>query len=113
MGEEETAQQEAPAQEEARIGVFVCHCGHNIGGFLDVPSVAEYAKTLPQVIHAEDNLFTCAADGLKAIQDAITEHKLNRVIVASCTPRTHQPLFQTCCEGAGMNKYLFYFVNIR
>jgi len=99
--------------EEVRIGVFVCHCGVNIGGFLDVPAVAEYAKTLPGVAHAEANLFTCAADGLTSIQEKIKEKKLNRVIVASCTPRTHQPLFQNTCEEVGLNKYLFYFVNIR
>ncbi|MGQ9587963.1 MAG: CoB--CoM heterodisulfide reductase iron-sulfur subunit A family protein [Thermoplasmata archaeon] len=96
-----------------RIGVFVCHCGTNIGGFVDVPSVAEYAKTLPDVVYATDNLYTCAEDGLNAIREAIREHSLNRVIVASCTPRTHAPLFQATCESAGLNKYLFTFVNIR
>ncbi|UCG69638.1 MAG: CoB--CoM heterodisulfide reductase iron-sulfur subunit A family protein [Thermoplasmata archaeon] len=100
-------------QEDVRIGVFVCHCGVNIGGFVDVPNVAEYAKTLPNVIHAENNLYTCADDGLTAIKDAIKEHNLNRVIVASCTPRTHAPLFMRICEEAGLNKYLFTFVNIR
>jgi len=80
---------------------------------VDVPSVAEYAKTLPGVVHAEDNLYTCADDGLKAIQNGIKEHNLNRVVVASCTPRTHAPLFQATCEEAGLNKYLFTFVNIR
>jgi heterodisulfide reductase subunit A len=96
-----------------RIGVFVCHCGSNIGGFVDVPSVAEYAKTLPDVVYATDNLYTCAEDGLDAIREGIKKHKLNRVIVASCTPRTHAPLFQATCESAGLNKYLFTFVNIR
>lgn len=96
-----------------RIGVFVCHCGVNIGGFVDVPNVAEYAKTLPNVIHAENNLYTCADDGLTSIKNAIKEHNLNRVIVASCTPRTHAPLFMRICEEAGLNKYLFTFVNIR
>lgn len=96
-----------------RIGVFVCHCGSNIGGFVDVPSVAEYAKTLPDVVYATDNLYTCAEDGLDAIREGIRKHKLNRVIVASCTPRTHAPLFQATCESAGLNKYLFTFVNIR
>ncbi|UCF07991.1 MAG: CoB--CoM heterodisulfide reductase iron-sulfur subunit A family protein [Thermoplasmata archaeon] len=100
-------------QDEPRIGVFVCHCGVNIGGFLDVPDVAECAKTLPNVVHAENNLYTCADDGLTAIQNAIKEHNLNRVIVASCTPRTHAPLFMRICEEAGLNKYLFTFVNIR
>ncbi|UCE72881.1 MAG: CoB--CoM heterodisulfide reductase iron-sulfur subunit A family protein [Methanomassiliicoccales archaeon] len=100
-------------KEEPRIGVFVCHCGVNIGGFVDVPDVAEYAKTLPNVIHAENNLYTCADDGLTAIKNAINEHNLTRVIVASCTPRTHAPLFMRICEEAGLNKYLFTFVNIR
>ncbi len=100
-------------KETPRIGVFVCHCGVNIGGFVDVHGVAEYAKTLPNVVHAENNLYTCADDGLTAIQNAIKEHKLNRVIVASCTPRTHAPLFMRICEEAGLNKYLFTFVNIR
>ncbi len=99
--------------EETRIGVFVCHCGSNIGGFVDVPSVADYAKTLKDVAYATDNLYTCADDGLTAIKDAIKEHKLNRVIVASCTPRTHAPLFQNTCAAAGLNKYLFTFVNLR
>jgi heterodisulfide reductase subunit A len=99
--------------EKPRIGVFVCHCGSNIGGFVDVPSVAEYAKTLPDVVYATDNLYTCADDGLTAIKEGIRKHNLNRVIVASCTPRTHAPLFQATCESAGLNKYLFTFVNIR
>jgi heterodisulfide reductase subunit A len=99
--------------DEPRIGVFVCHCGVNIGGFVDVPGVAEYAKDLPFVVHTENNLFTCAADGLSAIKEAIQSKNLNRVIVASCTPRTHAPLFQATCESAGLNKYLFNFFNIR
>ncbi len=102
-----------PEEEAPRIGVFVCHCGTNIGGYVDVPAVVEYAKTLPDVVHAEHNLYTCAEDGLTSIRDKIKEHKLNRVIVASCTPRTHAPLFQATCESAGLNKYLFTFVNIR
>jgi heterodisulfide reductase subunit A len=99
--------------EAPRIGVFICHCGHNIGGFVDVPAVTEYAKTLPGVVFAMHNLYTCADDGLRAIKDNIKAQNLNRVIVASCTPRTHQPLFQAACEEAGLNKYLFTFVNIR
>ncbi|MGQ9582181.1 MAG: CoB--CoM heterodisulfide reductase iron-sulfur subunit A family protein [Thermoplasmatota archaeon] len=101
------------AGEELRIGVFVCHCGHNIGGFVDVPAVTEFAGTLPGVVFATHNLYTCAEDGLASIRNAIKEHNLNRVVVASCTPRTHQPLFQSVCEEAGLNKYLFNFVNIR
>jgi heterodisulfide reductase subunit A len=99
--------------EEVRIGAFICHCGVNIGGFLDVPAVVEYVATLPNVAHVERNLFTCAEDGLNSIKKAIEEKNLNRVIVASCTPRTHQPLFQSICEEMGVNKYLFTFVNIR
>ena len=100
-------------KEKPRIGEFVCHCGSNIGGFVDVPSVAEYAKTLPDVAYATDNLYTCAEDGLSNIREGIRKHNLNRVIVASCTPRTHAPLFQATCESAGLNKYLFTFVNLR
>ena len=107
------AEKKNEAKEKPRIGVFVCHCGSNIGGFVDVPSVAEYAKTLPDVVYTTDNLYTCAEDGLSNIREGIRKHNLNRVIVASCTPRTHAPLFQATCESAGLNKYLFTFVNIR
>ncbi len=103
----------APDSEDLRIGVFVCHCGTNIGGFVDVPAVVEYAKTLPNVVFTTGNLYSCAEDGLATIRDSIKEHNLNRVIVASCTPRTHAPLFQSVCEEAGLNKYLFEFANIR
>jgi len=101
------------SQEEPRIGVFVCHCGSNIGGFLDVPGVAEYAKTLPHVVHAEDNLYTCSQDSIKRITEKTIELKLNRVIVASCTPLTHEPLFQDSIRQAGLNPYLFDMANIR
>ncbi len=103
----------ANENDKPRIGVFVCSCGSNIGGFVDVPTVADYAKTLPDVVYATQNMYTCAEDGLSSIREAIRKHNLNRVIVASCTPRTHAPLFQATCEGAGLNKYLFTFVNIR
>jgi heterodisulfide reductase subunit A len=98
---------------EPRIGVFVCHCGINIGAYVNVPDVVEYAKQLPNVVHAERNLFTCSEEGISAIKRGIKEHNLNRVLVASCTPRTHEPLFRAACEEAGLNKYLFEFVNIR
>jgi len=111
--EKSPEEQTADLPTERRVGVFVCHCGSNIGGVVDVPSVAEYAKTLPGVVHAEDDLYMCADDGLKAVQNGIKDHNLNRVVVASCTPRTHAPLFQSTCEEAGLNKYLFTFVNIR
>ncbi len=99
--------------EEPRIGVFVCHCGSNIGGYLDVPAVAEYARTLPGVVHAEANLYTCSQDSIKHIAEQIAEHRLNRVVVASCTPLTHAPLFQDCLRSAGLNPYLFEMANIR
>jgi len=99
--------------EEPRIGVFVCHCGTNIGGVVNVPEVTEYAKTLPNVVFAQDNLYTCSEAGLEEIRKGIKEENLNRVIVASCTPRTHQPLFRRTCEESGLNPYLFEFVNIR
>ena len=96
-----------------RVGVFICHCGKNIGGYVDVPGLVEYAKGLPNVAYAEHNLYTCSEDGLQSIKRAIKAHKLNRVVVASCTPRTHAKLFQGATEEAGINKYLFEFVNIR
>ncbi len=100
-------------EEEPRIGVFICHCGSNIGGFIDCKEVAERAKSLPNVVFTQDNLYTCSETGLTEIKNAIHEHKLNRVIVASCTPRTHEPLFRSCIEDEGLNPYLFNFVNIR
>ena len=100
-------------EEETRIGVFVCSCGSNIGGLVDVKALAEYAKTLPNVVFTEDNLYTCSETGLAQIKNGIKEHNLNRVIVASCTPRTHEPLFRNCVEEEGVNEYLFNFVNIR
>jgi heterodisulfide reductase subunit A len=98
---------------EARVGVFVCHCGTNIGGTVDVEAVAKYAKTLANVVWTETNLYTCSEGGLASIREQIEEHKLNRVVVAACTPRTHEPLFKNTCEEAGLNRYLFEFVNIR
>jgi heterodisulfide reductase subunit A len=99
--------------EAARIGVFICHCGHNIAGYLDVAALVESARKLPNVVLAKDSLFTCSDAGLAEIRAGIAEHNLNRVVVASCTPRTHEPLFQATCERAGLNRYLFEFVNIR
>lgn len=84
-------------KDPVRVGVFVCFCGSNIGGTVDVKSVAEYAKTLPGVAYATSNLYTCAEDGLQNIKSAIKDNNLNRVVVASCTPRTHAPLFQATC----------------
>jgi len=99
--------------EEPRIGVFVCHCGINIGGYVNVPEVTEYAKTLPNVAYAENNLYTCSQDTQERIKAMIQEHNLNRVVVASCSPRTHEPLFQETIREAGLNKYLFEMANIR
>ena len=99
--------------EEIRVGVFVCHCGINIGGYVDVPQVVKYSETLDDVVYSEPNLYTCSSDGLQKIQEAIKKHNLNRVVVASCTPRTHEPLFQSACEEAGLKKYLFEMANIR
>ncbi len=96
-----------------RIGVFICHCGINIGGFVDVPLVTEYAQGLPGVVLADRNLYTCSADTQDIIKEKIKEHDLNRVIVASCTPRTHEPLFQETIKEAGLNRYLFQMANIR
>jgi heterodisulfide reductase subunit A len=98
---------------ESRVGVFVCHCGTNIGGVVDVPAVVEFARTLPHVVHAEGNLYSCSEEGLSFLKQGIREHHLNRVVVASCTPRTHEPLFKNACEEVGLNRYLFEFVNIR
>jgi heterodisulfide reductase subunit A len=101
------------AGQEPRIGVFVCHCGRNIGGVADVPQVVEYARTLPDVVYAEDNLYTCSTDTQEQIKRIIVEHDLNRVLVASCSPRTHEPLFRNTCREAGLNEYLFEMANIR
>lgn len=100
-------------QEEMRIGVFICDCGSNIAGHLDCPAVTEYASTLPGVVYAKENLYTCSEAGIDEIQEGIKEHNLNRVVVASCSPRTHQPLFQSSCAAAKLNPYLFEMVNIR
>jgi len=99
--------------QEPRVGVFVCHCGKNIGGVANVPSIRDYAKTLPNVVYADDNLYTCSSDTQKKIQDKIKEHNLNKVVVAACTPRTHEPLFRNSCREAGLNPYLFEMANIR
>ncbi len=101
------------SQEEPRIGVFVCRCGTNIARSVGVPDVVEYAKTLPHVVHAEENLYTCSTDTQAKITESIREHRLNRVVVASCTPRTHEPLFQETLREAGLNKHLFEMANIR
>lgn len=101
------------SSESPRIGVFVCHCGSNIGGFLDVPQVTRYAAELPNVVHAEHNLYTCSQDSIELITKRIQELMLNRIVVASCSPLTHGPLFQDSLRNAGLNPYLFEMANIR
>ncbi len=101
------------AGEPPRIGVFVCNCGINIGGSADVPSVRDYASSLPHVVHVEDNLFTCSQDNQDRMKQVLAEKNINRVVVASCSPRTHEPLFQETIREAGLNPYLFEMANIR
>ena len=113
-----TVDKEYPAEKdvvgvEPRVGVFVCHCGSNIAGVIEVESVAEYAKQLPGVAFATDTMYTCSSDSLSLIREAIEEHDLNRVVVASCTPRTHEPIFQDTLREAGLNPFLFEMANIR
>ena len=100
-------------KEELKIGVFVCKCGSNIAGLLDVEALDEYSKTLPNVVFTQWNLYTCSDLGIDEIKNGIKEHNLNRVVVASCSPRTHEPLFRASCGEAGLNPYLFEMVNIR
>jgi len=99
--------------EQPRIGVFVCHCGANIGRVVNVPSVVEYSLTLPNVVHAEESLFACSTDSARKISETIKEKGLNRVVVAACTPRTHEPLFRDTVREGGINPYYFEFANIR
>ncbi|MFW9819950.1 MAG: NAD(P)-binding protein, partial [Candidatus Thorarchaeota archaeon] len=106
-------EKEVRITDEPRIGVMVCHCGINIGNYVDIPRVVEYVKKLPNVVVCEDNLYSCSSDSQIRIKELIAEHNLNRFIVASCTPRTHESLFQETCQEAGLNKYLFELVNIR
>ncbi|MBC7341437.1 MAG: FAD-dependent oxidoreductase [Clostridia bacterium] len=101
------------SREEPRVGVFICHCGINIAGVVDVPEVVDYARRLPGVVHAEDNLYTCSQDTIKKIQQAIKDYHLNRVVVASCTIRTHQPLFREALQEVGLNQFYFEMANIR
>jgi len=99
--------------DEPRIGVFICSCGSNIAGVVDVAAVTKYAATLPNVVHAENTIYTCSADSLKLIQERVREKGLNRVIVSSCTPRTHEPIFRDTIREVGLNPYLFEMANIR
>ena len=99
--------------EPPRVGVFVCHCGINIGSVVDVPAVVDFARGLPGVVYAEHNLFTCSQDTQQKMASTIQEQRLNRVVVASCSPRTHEPLFQETLREAGLNPCLFEMANIR
>lgn len=101
------------AKPDVRIGVFVCDCGSNIAGYLEMKELVEYSKTLPNVVFVQENLYTCSEGGINEIKQAIPRQNLNRVVVASCTPRTHEPLFMSACEEAGLNPYLFEMANIR
>ena len=100
-------------KDDLRIGVFVCECGQNIAGSVDCDDVVEYAKSLPGVVSAVKNRYTCAEPGQQEIKKHIVDDKLNRVVVASCTPRMHEPTFRICVEEAGLNPYLVEMANIR
>jgi len=101
------------SQEEPRIGVFVCHCGANIGSVVDVPATVEYALTLPNVVYAQEQLFSCATNSAQEITDITKEKGLNRVVVAACSPRTLEPLFRDTLREAGINQYYYEMANIR
>ncbi|HZK49393.1 MAG TPA: FAD-dependent oxidoreductase, partial [Thermoleophilia bacterium] len=101
------------SEEETKVGVFVCHCGANIGRVVDVPSVVDYSLGLENVVHAEEGLFICSTDAAQQISETIREKGLNRVVVAACTPRTHEPLFRDTLREGGINQYFFDFANIR
>jgi heterodisulfide reductase subunit A len=109
----EVPQERTKGSKRPRIGVFVCHCGINIAGVVDVAAVRDYAVTLPYVEYTTDNLFTCSTDTQDAMAQVISEKDLNRIVVAACTPKTHEPLFQETLVNAGLNKYLFEMTNIR
>jgi len=101
------------SNEEPKVGVFVCHCGANIGRVVNVPSVVEYASTLDNVVHAQESLFACSTDNARQIADTIRDKGLNRVVIAACTPRTHEPLFRDTVREGGINQYFFDLANIR
>ena len=102
-----------PNPEQLRIGVFVCHCGLNIAGTVDIKQVVEYARTIPDVVYVKENRYTCADPGQEEIRKGIRENKLNRVIVAACSPRMHEPTFRRTVSEAGLNPFLFEMANIR
>jgi heterodisulfide reductase subunit A len=98
---------------DLRIGVYVCDCGTNIGGVIDTESVVEYAATLPDVTVAKSNRYMCADPGQNLIREDIKEQGLNRVVVAACSVRLHEPTFRACVADAGLNPFLFEMANIR
>lgn len=100
-------------RDDPRLGIFICHCGSNIAEVVDVAAVEEYARTLPNVVYAERNLFSCSQDTQDKIVNRIREHNLNRIVIAACTPRTHEPLFRETLKAAGLNEYLVEMANIR
>ncbi|UCH69936.1 MAG: CoB--CoM heterodisulfide reductase iron-sulfur subunit A family protein, partial [Candidatus Bathyarchaeota archaeon] len=108
-----TPQSSVESDQDIRIGVYVCHCGLNIAGSVDCEEVAKFAADLPHVVLAKDNRYTCSDPGQELIKKDIKEQRLNRVVVASCSPRLHEPTFRRACEEAGLNKYLFEMANIR
>jgi heterodisulfide reductase subunit A len=114
MSNPEIQKTEALKQDEQpRIGVFVCHCGLNIAGVIDIKQLVEYAETIPDVVVVKENRYTCADPGQEQIRKTIKEHKLNRVVVAACSPRMHEPTFRKTVSEAGINPYMFEMANIR
>ena len=111
--EEPQEKQELDISGPPRVGVFLCHCGINIAGVLDIDSLKAYAEKIQNVVYVENNLFLCADEGQRLVQEKIVEHKLNRVVAAACTPRTHEPIFRESCDQIGLNPYLFEMVNVR
>ena len=111
--EREYPEERDVSEEKPKVGVFVCHCGANIGRTVDVPSVVDYATGLDNVVHAQESLFACSTENAQDISDAIREHGLNRVVIAACTPRTHEPLFRDTVREGGINQYYFDMANIR
>ncbi len=115
MSNPETQQPSEVAKqaEPMRVGVFVCHCGSNIAGTIDIKQLVEYAKTIPDVVLVKENRYTCADPGQEEIRKAIKEHNLNRVVVAACSPRMHEPTFRKTVSEAGLNPFVFEMANIR
>ncbi len=110
---ESTPEEMDVARQDPRIGVFVCKCGINIAGVVDVPEVVDHARRLPHVVYCDSNLFTCSQDVQDKMKEIIIDNQLNRVVVASCSPKTHEPIFMETLEACGLNKYLFEMANIR